>query len=175
MPERAGGGHWARYPMRWRALWVALALAVVLADQWSKYWAVSWLIYNDPVALLPVLEWRLLYNSGAAFGFLSEQPGWQRWFFSVLASVVIVVLGIWLMRLPAGRQPLLAAALTLILGGAIGNVWDRLQLGYVVDFISVHWQQHYFPAFNIADSAITVGAALMLLDVALASRLARSR
>ena len=105
----------------------------------------------------------LQHNTGAAFSFLSDAGGWQRYFFSGIAVVISVALVIWLYRLPA-KQWLLALSLGLILGGALGNLWDRLVLGYVVDFISVHYRGWYFPAFNIADSAITVGAGCMLLD-----------
>ena len=149
----------------WRMLWLLLAALVVCVDQLSKAWIASWLQYNQPLDVLPVLDFRLLYNSGAAFGFLSDASGWQRHFLSGFAGIAIVVLTFWLLRLPARQQSLLACALALIAGGAMGNLWDRLQLGYVVDFISVHWGSHYFPAFNVADSAITVGAGLMLLDI----------
>ena len=154
-----------RQALAWRLLWLSLATGVALADQLTKDWIVDWLVHNEPVELLPVLDFRVLYNTGAAFGFLNDQPGWQRWFFSAFAGVAIAALSFWLLRLPAGSQPLLACALALIAGGALGNLWDRLELGYVVDFISVHWEMHYFPAFNVADSAITVGAGLVLLDM----------
>jgi signal peptidase II len=147
-------------------IWLFLAILVVALDQWTKLLANSQLDYNVPVEILPVFDLTLRYNTGAAFSFLSEAGGWQRWFFTAVAVIVSVVLVVWLYRL-RDEQKLLACSLALILGGAIGNVWDRVQLGYVVDFISVHWQQHYFPAFNIADSAITIGAGLMILDMIL--------
>jgi signal peptidase II len=112
----------------------------------------------------PVLDIILTYNTGAAFSFLAEASGWQRWLFVLLALAVSAVLLGWLRRLQARAQGLLACGLSLIAGGALGNMLDRLLHGRVVDFIHVHWQHHYFPAFNVADSAITVGAALLLLD-----------
>ena len=120
--------------------------------------------------LLPVLDLTLAYNTGAAFSFLATQPGWQRWVLTGLALVVAVLIVFYLGRLKARRQGLLCAALALILGGAVGNVIDRIRLGYVVDFISFHWHGHYFPAFNVADSSITIGAGLLLLDLWLEGR-----
>ncbi len=143
--------------------WYGLALVVVVLDQLTKGLAQQHLLYGRPVEILPVLNFTLYYNTGAAFSFLDDAGGWQRYFFSVIAIVISGVLAVWLYRL-RGAQSLLAASLALILGGALGNLWDRLVLGHVVDFISVHYGNSYFPAFNIADSAITVGAALMILD-----------
>lgn len=144
--------------------WLLLAIVVVVLDQWSKALASSQLQYGAPVEILPVFNFTLQHNEGAAFSFLSDAGGWQRWFFTVLSSVVSVILAVWLCRLTT-QDKILAASLSLILGGAVGNLWDRIELGYVVDFISVHYQSHYFPTFNIADSAITIGAGLMLLDM----------
>ena len=149
-----------RSPLVW--LWLAV-LAVVL-DQATKLAAEHWLTYAQPVFLLPVLDFTLLYNKGAAFSFLANQEGWQRWFFTAVSIGVSFMLVVWLKRLPRGAV-WLPIALTLILGGAIGNLIDRLVYGHVVDFISVHWGSSYFPAFNIADSAITLGAIMMALDV----------
>ncbi len=149
--------------------WFALAALVVLGDQWTKALALEHLEYARPVGLLPVLNLTLQYNEGAAFSFLSDAGGWQRWFFSAVALVASVVIAVWLTRLKPGDR-LLAASLSLILGGAVGNLWDRLQFGHVVDFISVHYQGWYFPTFNVADSAVTVGAGLMILDAVLQSR-----
>jgi signal peptidase II len=143
--------------------WYLLALAVILLDQYSKGLASGLLEYGRPQ---PVFSWfnlTLQHNTGAAFSFLSNAGGWQRYFFSAVAVVISIALAIWLLRLSPG-QWLLALGLGLILGGALGNLWDRLALGYVVDFISVHYGGWYFPAFNIADSAITVGAGCILLD-----------
>jgi signal peptidase II len=149
-----------RSPLVW--LWLAV-LAVVL-DQVTKIAAEYFLTYAQPVYLLPVLDFTLLYNRGAAFSFLADQEGWQRWFFTAVSTGVSVMLIVWLKRLPRGSV-WLPVALTLILGGAIGNLIDRIAYGHVVDFISVHWGNSYFPAFNIADSAITLGAVMMALDV----------
>ncbi len=145
-------------------IWLWLAVAVFVVDIATKLLAETLLTYGKPVYLLPVLDLTLLYNPGAAFSFLADQSGWQRWFFTAVSVGVSLMLIIWLKRLPRG-QMLLPAALALILGGAVGNLFDRLVYGHVVDFISVHWDKSYFPAFNIADSAITVGAVMMALDV----------
>jgi signal peptidase II len=158
MAEKAGWRHWGR---GWA---LVLVVVVVVLDQWTKTLASSLLTYAQPVEILPVFDLTLLHNRGAAFSFLSEAGGWQRWFFSGLAATVSVVLVVWLWRLPR-KQWLLSLALALILGGALGNLWDRILLGHVVDFISLHYGGRYFPAFNLADSAITLGAVLMLLDM----------
>jgi signal peptidase II len=105
-----------------------------------------------------------MHNVGAAFSFLASASGWQRWVFIGLACVVSIGIIIWLLKLPRGSHALLTAGLALVLGGALGNVIDRIRLGYVIDFIHFHWDRAYFPAFNVADSAITVGAACLLLD-----------
>ena len=143
--------------------WYGLALLVVVLDQYTKGLAESALEYGRPVEVFSWFNLTLQYNKGAAFSFLSDAGGWQRYFFSVVAVVISAVLVVWLYRMPR-QQRLLALALALILGGALDNVWDRLVLGHVVDFISVHYGGYYFPAFNIADSAISVGAALMIFD-----------
>ena len=143
--------------------WYGLALLVVVLDQYTKGLAESALEYGRPVEVFSWFNLTLQYNKGAAFSFLSDAGGWQRYFFSVVAVVISAVLVVWLYWMPR-QQRLLALALALILGGALGNVWDRLVLGHVVDFISVHYGGYYFPAFNIADSAISVGAALMIFD-----------
>lgn len=143
--------------------WYGLALVVIVLDQYTKGLASAALDYGQPVRVFSWFNLTLQHNTGAAFSFLSDAGGWQRYFFSVVAVVISMVLVVWLYRLPPGQR-LLALSLGLILGGALGNLWDRLVLGYVVDFISVHYDQHYFPAFNVADSAISVGAALMLWD-----------
>ncbi len=149
--------------------WYGLALVVILLDQYTKGLASGSLEYGRPVEVFSWFNLTLQHNTGAAFSFLSDAGGWQRWFFSVIAVVISAALVIWLYVMPRG-QWLLALSLGLILGGAIGNLWDRLALGYVVDFISVHYGGWHFPAFNLADSAITVGAGAMLLDSFLAPR-----
>jgi len=134
-----------------------------LLDQYTKTLATESLVYARPVEVFSWFNLTLQHNTGAAFSFLSDAGGWQRWFFTVVAVVISGVLTVWLFMAPRAHW-LLGLSLALILGGAVGNVWDRVALGYVVDFISVHYQGWYFPAFNIADSAITVGAICMLLD-----------
>lgn len=147
-----------------RALpWFGLALVVILLDQYTKALAVSHLEYAQPVRVFWWFNLTLHHNTGAAFSFLSDAGGWQRYFFTAVASVISIALAVWLTVMPRGQR-LLALALGLILGGALGNLWDRVTLGYVVDFISVHYDNHYFPTFNIADSAISIGAACLLLD-----------
>jgi signal peptidase II len=133
-------------------------------DQITKYFANTMLDYASPVEIFPVLNITLHYNPGAAFSFLSDAGGWQRWLFSVIALAVSAYICVWMMRLRR-EQWLLSLALALVLGGALGNLWDRLYLGYVIDFVSVHWGDSYFPTFNIADAGISVGACLLLLDM----------
>jgi len=145
----------------WR--WLALALVVVVLDQWTKHLAELWLQPSRPLTVMPVLDLVLQYNAGAAFSFLADAGGWQRWLLAAVALGVSLLLIAWLRRLGTG-QGLLGCGLALLLGGALGNLWDRLSLGQVVDFIGLHWQGHYFPAFNVADSAITCGVILLLLD-----------
>lgn len=144
--------------------WYRLSILVVIVDQLSKVLASNHLEFNTPLVLLPVFNITLHHNYGAAFSFLADSGGWQRWLFSAIAIGVGAFLAVWMARLKR-NQTLLMASLALVLGGAIGNVIDRLRFGYVVDFLSVHWDSHYFPTFNIADSAITIGAALLLLDM----------
>ena len=143
--------------------WYLLAHVVVVLDQYTKGLASRARDYGRPVEIFFWFDLTLHHNTGAAFSFLNDAGGWQRWLFSGVAISISAALVVWLYTLPRG-QWLLALGLALILGGAIGNLWDRLALGYVVDFISVHYGGWYFPAFNVADSAITVGAACMLYD-----------
>ncbi|HEV2227682.1 MAG TPA: signal peptidase II [Steroidobacteraceae bacterium] len=155
----------------WR--WLPLTLAVIVADQASKAWMLQHFVLFQRVQVLPVLDVILTYNPGAAFSMLADAAGWQRWMFIVLALGVSVALIVWLRRLAAATQGLIACGLALIVGGALGNMLDRLRLGHVIDFIHAHWGAHYFPAFNVADSAITVGAGLLLLDSWLETRRGR--
>lgn len=145
--------------MRW--LWVSVA--VLLLDQATKYLADSTMALHEPIALIPGLALTKAYNLGAAFSFLGDASGWQRWLFSGLALVVSGILLAWLRRLPAAEWRT-ALALALILGGAIGNLIDRMLYGHVIDFIDVYYRTWHWPTFNIADSAISVGAALLVLD-----------
>jgi signal peptidase II len=155
----------------WR--WLPLTAAVIVADQLLKSWIVHHFTLFERRRVLPVLDIILTYNSGAAFSFLSDASGWQRWLFVLLALGVSVVLIGWLRRLPARTHGLLACGLALIVGGALGNMLDRLGPGRVIDFIHVHWGAAYFPAFNLADSAITIGAGVLLLDAWREARAAR--
>jgi signal peptidase II len=149
--------------------WYSLAVLIVVLDQLTKQWVSSSFSYGESLELLPFLNLTLVHNMGAAFSFLSDAGGWQRWFFAIVSLIVSVVLIFWLSRLPA-RQYLLATALALVLGGAIGNLWDRVFLGYVVDFIDIFYQKHHWPAFNIADTSITVGAILLILESLFSSK-----
>jgi signal peptidase II len=143
--------------------WLWLSGLVLVLDQFTKWLAAGNLQYGEPVPLVPMLALTLAHNYGAAFSFLGDASGWQRWFFIVLAMVVSIVLLLWLRRLQRHEQRV-ALALALILGGAIGNVIDRLLYGYVIDFIDVYYGDWHWPVFNVADSAISVGAALLLFD-----------
>ena len=143
--------------------WLVLSLLVILLDQVTKYYAVELLQLHQPVEVLPFFNWTLMYNEGAAFSFLSDQGGWQRWFFIALASVVTVVLIGWLAKLKRSELSL-AVALSLVIGGAVGNLIDRIYLGKVVDFIHLHYEQYYWPAFNVADSAIFIGVVILIFD-----------
>ncbi len=151
---------------RANSIGLIVAVIIVALDQWSKHLASTELSYGLPVEILPVVNLTLQHNTGAAFSFLADAGGWQRWFFTIVSAVVSIVLVVWISRLRS-EQLLMIASLSCILGGAMGNLWDRVVLGYVVDFISVHYESSYFPAFNIADAAITIGAALMILDMIL--------
>lgn len=149
-----------------RLKWFGLAVLAVVLDQISKYLADTSLQYAQANEVLPVLNITLHYNQGAAFSFLSNAGGWQRWLFTGIALAVSGYIAVWLFRLPR-RQTMLSLGLSLVLGGAVGNLLDRLIHGHVIDFISVHWQSHYFPTFNIADAAISVGAFFLILDMVL--------
>ncbi|MCK5191485.1 MAG: signal peptidase II [Methylococcales bacterium] len=143
--------------------WLWLSVIALILDQWSKIAVDSSMRLYESIALFPGFNLTYVHNTGAAFSLLSEAGGWQRWFFAILAFVISVVLTIWLYRLK-NHETLLAVALALVLGGAIGNLIDRLAYGYVIDFLDVYYQSWHWPAFNIADSAISVGVFLMLLE-----------
>ncbi len=142
-----------------RYLWISLL--VIVADQLTKWLADTQLEYHQAVTVLPYFQWFLSYNPGAAFSFLSDAGGWQRWFFTILAIVISIVLLVWIKKLN-DNEKLTAISLTMILGGAIGNLIDRLLYGHVIDFIQVWLGSYPWPAFNIADSAISVGAVILL-------------
>ena len=137
------------------------ALIVLVLDQITKQIAEASFVLHERVAVMPSFNLTLRYNEGAAFSFLSDAGGWQRWFFTALALVVSVVLVVWIKRLPS-REKWTALALSLVLGGAVGNLIDRIVYGHVIDFIEWYYDKWYWPAFNIADSGIFVGAALLL-------------
>lgn len=163
---RAGGGRAAWWP------WLVLALGVVIADQFTKVLILGYYRLGDSTHVTDFLNVVRAHNTGAAFSFLAAASGWQRWLFTGIAFAAVAFI-VWLLRSHAGQR-LFSFSLALIMGGAIGNVIDRLVHGYVVDFIQVHWHDAwYFPAFNVADSAITVGAVCLVLDELL--RVRRSR
>ena len=147
--------------------WLILSLAVVICDQLSKAYIVRHFGEFEFISVLSVLDITRMHNVGAAFSFLAGASGWQRWLFIGLALTVSTGIIVWLTRLQRGTHALLACGLSLVLGGALGNVIDRIRLGHVIDFIHFHWDRAYFPAFNVADSAITVGAGFLLLDALL--------
>lgn len=144
--------------------WLWLAALVVVLDLGTKAMATAMLTYGQPVPVMPMFNLTLLHNTGAAFSFLAGESGWQRWFFVILAAGVSVFLVRWLRTLKA-HETWNAIAIVLILGGALGNVYDRVVHGYVVDFLHFYWSNYHFPAFNIADTAITLGAGMMILDI----------
>lgn len=153
------------FPWRESGLkWWWIAVAAIVLDQLTKLWIVESIPNGGSVTVLPVLNIIHTYNPGAAWSMFANAGGAQRWIFSALAVVVSGVLIYWLRRLSLASQQLLVAGLTLILGGALGNVIDRLRLGHVIDFVQVHWGDSYFPAFNVADSAISIGAVFVVLD-----------
>ena len=145
--------------LRW--LWVSLL--VVVLDQVTKQIAEAQLPLHQAVNVLPYFDWYLTYNTGAAFSLLADAGGWQRWFFTVIAIIISIVIVQWIRKLPA-EETLTALSLGLILGGAIGNLIDRVLLGHVIDYIQVWLGSYPFPAFNIADAAISVGAGLLILS-----------
>jgi len=147
--------------------WYALAGLVVVLDQLSKWWVLQNLGFGETIYVAPFWNWVLTYNPGAAFSFLADQPGWQRWLFTLLALGVSGWIAVMLRQQTQHR--LLSLALTLVMGGALGNVIDRVRFGAVVDFIQWHVAGYYWPAFNVADSAITLGAVLLVVEQLTAS------
>lgn len=144
------------------ALWYLLAAVLVVVDHYTKTLATATLAYGEPVFVTTFFNWTLLHNTGAAFSFLSDAGGWQNSFFCVVAAGVSAYIIYWLYRTPDSAR-WQALALSLVLAGAAGNLYDRLMFGYVIDFIQLHYQGYYWPAFNIADSAITVGAVILIV------------
>lgn len=146
--------------------WYAIAFVIFALDQASKHAIEAAFEYGETKVFTSFFNFTLAYNTGAAFSFLADAGGWQRWFFGVIATVASVLLIVWIRRVAATKVRE-AFALTFILGGALGNLYDRVVLGHVVDFIVVHYQDNYWPAFNLADSAISLGAAVLILDMLL--------
>ncbi len=163
MNEQAG-------PKRTAVWWLWLSALVFVADQVTKWWIVQRFELFEVRPVWPVLELTRLHNTGAAFSLLAQAGGWQRWFFVGLAGAVSVGIVWWLWTLPRRGHPWLAVGLALVLGGALGNVVDRLTHGHVIDFLHFHWQQWYYPAFNVADIAITTGAIMLIIDAILHAR-----
>lgn len=141
-----------------------LSLTIILLDQLSKYWALQTLTPYQPEAILPSVNFTLAYNSGAAFSFLSGTGSWHRWFFTGFSSLMSVILVIWIIKLPL-KARLQLVALSLILAGALGNLLDRMLLGHVIDFIDIFYAHYHWPAFNLADSAICLGALLLFIEM----------
>jgi signal peptidase II len=144
--------------------WLWLSVAVLVADQVTKLWVVAVFELYESVEIIPFLNLTYVQNKGAAFSFLSTAGGWQRWFLTGIAVIAIGVLVVWLRRLKA-EEKLLAISMSLVLGGAIGNLYDRIAYGYVIDFIDAHYQGMHWPVFNVADSAIFIGVVLMLIEM----------
>ena len=142
--------------------WLSLATIIIILDQVTKLWISQNFVYGESVAVTDFFNLVLVHNSGAAFSFLSNAGGWQRWLFSVIA----VTASVWIIMLlrKHKQEKLFCFALTLILGGALGNLIDRAAYGYVVDFLDFYWNTYHFPAFNVADSAVTCGAGLLLWE-----------
>jgi len=142
--------------------WLGLSVLIIVLDQISKLWITAHFIYGESLPVTSFFNLVLAHNTGAAFSFLSDAGGWQRWLFSAIALVAAV----WIVRLlrQHAHETLFCLALTLVLGGALGNLIDRIAHGYVIDFIDIFYENYHFPAFNVADSAISVGAALLILD-----------
>lgn len=143
--------------------WLWISLLVITLDQLTKLTMANWLDLYDSVAVSPFFNLVLTHNSGAAFSFLAGAGGWQRWFFVLLAGVIVTILLVWLKRLNETAK-MEAIAISLIIGGALGNVIDRILYGYVIDFIDIYIGSSHWPAFNVADAAICIGAVLLVLD-----------
>ena len=144
--------------------WLILSLVIIIVDQMSKYWASQVLLSYQSEAVFPMLNLTLAYNSGAAFSFLSGAGEWHRWAFAGFSTITSIALIVLIIR-TASVMRLQLLALSLILGGAVGNLIDRAFLGYVIDFIDVYYKHYHWPAFNVADSAICIGAFLLFMDL----------
>jgi len=159
MPSASKGNVFTETGLRW--LW--LTLVCLILDQVTKQWVVGSFELYESVNVLSVFSLTYVQNPGAAFSFLADQDGWQRWFFTAIAAIASVIFVVWLAKTPKS-QTLLSIAFALMLSGAMGNLIDRALFGYVIDFLDFHWSGYHFPAFNVADSMIFIGAALMILD-----------
>jgi len=143
--------------------WLWLTLLCLVLDQITKQWVAGSFDLYESVNILPIFSLTYVHNPGAAFSFLADQGGWQRWFFTAIAAIASIVFIVWLAKTPKS-QKLLSIAFALMLSGALGNLIDRVLFGYVIDFLDFHWSENHFPAFNVADSMIFIGAALMILE-----------
>lgn len=143
--------------------WLWLTLLCLTVDQVTKQWVANTFDYGESVHVLSIFSFTYVHNLGAAFSFLADQGGWQRWFFTAIAAIASVVFLVWLAKTPKS-QKLIGIAFALMLSGAVGNLIDRALFGYVIDFLDFHWTFYNFPVFNVADSMIFIGAALMILD-----------
>jgi len=142
--------------------WLWVTLLVLVLDLATKKLATIYILTLLPYKVTPFLNFRLVYNTGSAFGFLDQQSGWQLWFLSIVAIIICIILLVWLYRLPSSHR-WSAAAIAMIIGGALGNMFDRITLGYVLDFIDFHIKSYHWPAFNIADMAICIGVIILLI------------
>ncbi|WNC67635.1 signal peptidase II [Thalassotalea nanhaiensis] len=143
--------------------WLWLAIVMLILDQLTKQSVVALMDYRESINVLPFFNLTYVHNPGAAFSFLADQGGWQRWFFTAIAGVVSILLVVWMAKTPK-QDKLIAISFALILSGAVGNLIDRMMFGYVIDFLDFYVGNKHWPAFNVADSAIFVGAGLMILD-----------
>jgi len=143
--------------------WLWLTVIFLIIDQITKHWIAGTFNYRETLAVLPIFNLTYVHNPGAAFSFLADQGGWQRWFFTAIAAIASIVFIVWMAKTPK-EQKLLSIAFACILSGAVGNLIDRVLLGYVIDFLDFHWAGYHFAAFNVADSMIFIGAALMIID-----------
>jgi len=143
--------------------WLWLTLVFLVLDQITKHWVAGSFNLYESINVLPIFSITYVHNLGAAFSFLADQGGWQRWFFTAIAAIACIVFTVWLAKIPRS-QILLSIAVALMLSGAMGNLIDRVLFGYVIDFLDFHWSGNHFPAFNVADSMIFIGAALMIIE-----------
>lgn len=144
-------------------VWLWLTAVALILDQATKHWVAGTMELYQSIEVLPFFSITYVHNLGAAFSFLADQGGWQRWFFTAIAAIASVIFLVWLSKTPK-QNKWLSIAFALLLSGAVGNLIDRVLFGYVIDFLDFYWQGNHWPAFNIADSAIFIGAAMMIID-----------